>query len=597
MLRRILTWSPVLRTNTLTWLPVRARETAEVCTSAPAARTGTVAVGAIRTMRSLLPFDVVSHSAPSGPCTTVRMRPSPSACGRSLGLGVRHGEDPGPPHLHLVEQRQGVVGRHQLQSGAGPDGLERAEDRGVPDRVRNRTDVQLWVARAVDLTARAGVATAAGVLGRGARVRPCVPGLPAEELVHALEQRRHRDAGGGDQQGNDQVVLLGQVRVEHHAERPSRRGRPQQVSRLGHLAHQTGDDRVLAEHRVDQQPSLHRRLRGRVHRPLLGQRVRDQLGLAPVHEIPAGSLCRSGVVLRGGLEQGLDAQPQRTGHLGVVLLDRLRGGRVGLARGDDEFGHVLVSFEGAMWWFHRYFITVVSVENNPPPTPHPAAPGYGPRPGTGRSSQALSRSRAALLETLRTQTQPTTLAALAAASGLHANTVGEHLHALVRSGLVRRHPEAPEGRGRPAWLYEATGRDAATNPEYAGLASALAAAIHMTSTSPTDDAVTAGRAWGHEMARERGAGPASSAVAARREVVGLLDEMGFAPQADPRSTVVALTRCPLLEAAHKYPDIVCGVHLGLVRGALEEYGADPDGTELAAVRRAGCLPAALGAAA
>src|SRR5699024_12003747 len=35
-----------------------------------------------------------------------------------------------------------------------------------------------------------------------------------------------------------------------------------------------------------------------------------------------------------------------------------------------------------------------------------------------------------------------------------------------------------------------------------------------------------------------------------------------------------LTRCPLLEAAHEHPDIVCGVHLGLVRGALEVFG-DP----------------------
>ncbi|GAB3260423.1 helix-turn-helix transcriptional regulator [Nocardioides dilutus] len=220
------------------------------------------------------------------------------------------------------------------------------------------------------------------------------------------------------------------------------------------------------------------------------------------------------------------------------------------------------------------------MENNPLPTPRPAAPGYGPRPGTGRSSPSLSRSRSALLETLRTQTEPTTLAALVAASGLHANTVGEHLHALVRAGLARRQPEAPAGRGRPAWLYEATSKDAAADPEYAGLASALAATIHRTSTSPTDDAVTAGRDWGHELARDRGATTAPSAVAARREVVTLLDEMGFAPQADARSSVVALTRCPLLEAAHKYPDVVCGVHLGLVQGALEEYGADSDGAEL-----------------
>ncbi|MGN6131795.1 MAG: transcriptional regulator, partial [Nocardioidaceae bacterium] len=64
------------------------------------------------------------------------------------------------------------------------------------------------------------------------------------------------------------------------------------------------------------------------------------------------------------------------------------------------------------------------------------------------------------------------------------------------------------------------------------------------------------------------------------EVVALLDDIGFAPEADDRNTVVRLPRCPLLEAAHKNPDIVCSVHLGLVRGALEEYGGDPDGTDL-----------------
>lgn len=207
-------------------------------------------------------------------------------------------------------------------------------------------------------------------------------------------------------------------------------------------------------------------------------------------------------------------------------------------------------------------------------------PGYGPLPGAGRSSKPLSRSRSALLETLRAQTEPTTLTALVATSGLHANTVREHLDALVRTDLAHRHPEAPAGRGRPAWLYEATSRDAAAATEYAGLAAALAAAIHRTSVSPTDDAVTAGREWGHELARERGARPAPSAIAARREMVSLLDEVGFAPQADARSAVVRLTRCPLLEAAHKYPDVVCGVHLGLVQGALEEHGANPEGTEL-----------------
>jgi predicted ArsR family transcriptional regulator len=233
-----------------------------------------------------------------------------------------------------------------------------------------------------------------------------------------------------------------------------------------------------------------------------------------------------------------------------------------------------------MWQALADFITLMSVENNQPSLPPGSPSGYGPRAGVGRAHAPLSRSRTELLETLRAQSEPTTLAALVAISGLHANTVREHLDALVRQGLAHRHASEPAGRGRPAWLYEAIGLDAAAAPEYAGLAAALAAAIHRTSTTPTDDAVAAGREWGHQLARERGAAPAASAVAARREVISLLDEVGFEPQADARSSLVRLTRCPLLEAAHKYPEVVCGVHLGLAQGALEEYGADPEGTEL-----------------
>ena len=55
---------------------------------------------------------------------------------------------------------------------------------------------------------------------------------------------------------------------------------------------------------------------------------------------------------------------------------------------------------------------------------------------------------------------------------------------------------------------------------------------------------------------------------------------GFEPEADATATTVRLTRCPLLEAAHRSPEVVCSVHLGLVSGALEEYGADPEGSDL-----------------
>jgi len=175
--------------------------------------------------------------------------------------------------------------------------------------------------------------------------------------------------------------------------------------------------------------------------------------------------------------------------------------------------------------------------------------------------------------------------ALATATGLHINTLREHLEALEEAGLVQRRRAAPHGRGRPAWLYLATPQEEKSG--YAGLAATLAATIHRTSDSPREDGIAAGREWGRDLARARGRPQDPGAPAARRHVVRLLADIGFAPVADDRHSVVRLTRCPLLEAANRYPDVVCGVHLGVVRGALEEYGADAERSELFAFSEPG----------
>lgn len=181
---------------------------------------------------------------------------------------------------------------------------------------------------------------------------------------------------------------------------------------------------------------------------------------------------------------------------------------------------------------------------------------------------------------LRSQTEPVTLTGLSRAAGLHPNSVREHLDALVADGLAMRSVAPPSGRGRPAWLYESTGADPEGTSEYAGLAAALAEAIHRRSPTPSEDAHAAGLGWGRDLARQRGATIEATAAAARRRVISLLDDLGFAPETDARAATVRLTRCPLLEAAHSYPDVVCAVHLGLTRGALEEYGAESDDVRL-----------------
>jgi predicted ArsR family transcriptional regulator len=203
----------------------------------------------------------------------------------------------------------------------------------------------------------------------------------------------------------------------------------------------------------------------------------------------------------------------------------------------------------------------------------------GPRKGTSvPAAPRLSGARAAVLDAVRAQPRPITLAALGSATGLHANTLREHLAGLEEHGLVRRERATPRGRGRPASLYVAADPD--EQSEYAGLVATLAAAIHHTSSNPRDAAVAAGRAWGRELAREKGGPSAPSRPAARRQVIELLSDLGFAPQTDDRNSLAMLTRCPLLGAARRDPDVVCGVHLGIVRGALDEYGGDPERTEL-----------------
>ena len=201
----------------------------------------------------------------------------------------------------------------------------------------------------------------------------------------------------------------------------------------------------------------------------------------------------------------------------------------------------------------------------------------GPR--RGRTTQPLSAARSAILERLRDQPEPLTLVSLVSATGLHENTVREHLTALVRRGLVHRHLAEPTGRGRPAWRYELSD-DEPPASEYAGLAVALARVIARESDDPGRAATTAGEEWGRELAHDRGS-TTHSPDTAHHQVLRLLDDLGFAPvPSRERPTEVRLTRCPLLEAAHRNPDVVCGVHLGIVRGVLIEHGADPTGSAL-----------------
>ena len=251
---------------------------------------------------------------------------------------------------------------------------------------------------------------------------------------------------------------------------------------------------------------------------------------------------------------------------------------------------------GGSWYT---FITLCSVKTNQAVTAGLEL-GYGPLPAAraNRRRAHLSTERARILDLLIDQPEPCTVSALAALTRQHPNTIREHLDGLVVDRLVVRASSPAQGRGRPAWLYSATPEAVSESGarEYAGLASALAAQIARTSQRPRADSIEAGRTWGRDLVRrsqvaeptDEGRGPdatiAPSALSARRQVVTLLEELGFAPSADASFGVIKLRRCPLLEAAHHYPEVVCGVHLGVVRGALTELGADADRTDSTALQ-------------
>jgi predicted ArsR family transcriptional regulator len=214
-----------------------------------------------------------------------------------------------------------------------------------------------------------------------------------------------------------------------------------------------------------------------------------------------------------------------------------------------------------------------------------------------QAGRPLSESRRLVLSTLVSQPEPTSIHALTRMTGLHANTLREHLAALERQGLVTRRQARTQARGRPGWLYVAT-RDDLVSSQYVGLAATLAAVIHRTSTDPVAEARAEGIAWGRRLAHEHGDPEDPGEVAARRKTVEVLDEMGFAAEPGGDAQETRLTRCPLLEAAHQQSDVVCAVHLGITEGLLAGYGYDASGTELVPFAQPGAcvlrLPAQAG---
>lgn len=196
-----------------------------------------------------------------------------------------------------------------------------------------------------------------------------------------------------------------------------------------------------------------------------------------------------------------------------------------------------------------------------------------------RAASGLARGRAAVLAALLDQPDPVGIDALAQATARHPNTVREQVNWLVAHGHVVRIRQPQDGRGRPAWLYQARGSRPGGD-EYVELAAALAWRLQDASPDSQAEAFAAGHHWGADLVDRKGALAAPSPEGGRWWTVELMEGLGYAPDPDEGARTVVLRKCPLLQAAHRFPDVVCAVHLGMVQAALELNGAPADEAEL-----------------
>jgi predicted ArsR family transcriptional regulator len=199
-----------------------------------------------------------------------------------------------------------------------------------------------------------------------------------------------------------------------------------------------------------------------------------------------------------------------------------------------------------------------------------------------QTHKALSdASRFRILEELRAA-GPMDSRELGRQIGLHPNTIRSHVEQLMQAHLVRTVTAPASGPGRPRLLYEASvDTSAGQESGYRLLAQILASYLASTD-QPQVVAESAGRAWGSYLAEKPQPFAGVSAEEATQKLVQLFSELGFMPEAveESEDRKILLHRCPFREVAESNQQIVCAVHLGMLKGALAELGAPLQATRL-----------------
>jgi len=189
----------------------------------------------------------------------------------------------------------------------------------------------------------------------------------------------------------------------------------------------------------------------------------------------------------------------------------------------------------------------------------------------------LGRSRADVLDLLRAAGGPLGVRDVAQRMGLHSNTARFHLEALTEAGLAVRETEDRETPGRPRIGYRAADGGPAGRRRYRLLAEMLTSLIAGTMPQPDSAAEGAGREWGAYLTEQPPPYQKLTAEEAIAKLTVIMEELGFAPQPEARDGDgqhrLNLRQCPFREVAKHHQNVICSLHLGLMRGALARMRA------------------------
>ncbi len=182
-------------------------------------------------------------------------------------------------------------------------------------------------------------------------------------------------------------------------------------------------------------------------------------------------------------------------------------------------------------------------------------------------------TRYAIYLELARSPRPLTTADIAESLHLHPNTVRPHLERMREVGVLDVEVGGRGDVGRPQHRYSVAadapslGLEPPTMPLLARMVLAMARRLE---ASP-DDAEAVGREEG-----SRRAAPFARAPSTLEALVADLDRLGFDPVVtgddDDEAAVVAFANCPFADLAAEQPELVCGLHRGLVSGFVAEMG-------------------------